>query len=356
MRMEKRWGILIISMFVLGVCLGGGIFAVEKAVEKKKIVQDEEIFVDVLDEKTFQNVYVVEKTNTEGVPLAATMETQELTQVEIVPVEILGEMHASNEEELYFNDYQIADLTAFIEALAQFTNLQKVEMCHTNLSNEEMAGLRDLFPDTKFVWVVNVAGFQVRTDAVAFSTMFTGYGWGPETQADFDALRYCTDLEALDIGHHSITDLSFMKDLKKLKILIIAINKLEDISVLADMTELTYLELFLNKITDLTPLENLVNLEHLNLCHNKTLGDIEPILHYPNLQRLWISYCNLTNDEIERIRAAYPNAQLEFEVYESVQAGWRSTEVYPRMRNVFNTNTMDEMFLPKVTTGVANIE
>lgn len=353
MIMEKKWGILIACMFILGICLGGGIFAVEKKVKAGQSEQETEVYVDVLDEKEFQKVYAVEKTNTGNI--SGSEEAVAATMQVINPVVILGEIHASNESELYFNQYQIDDLTAFINALLQFTNLQKVEMCDTNLSNEEMAGLRDLFPAVKFVWVVNVAGFRLRTDTVAFSTMFTGYGWGPETSADFEALKYCTDLEALDIGHHSITDLSFMKDLTKLKILIIAINKIEDISVLANMTELTYLELFLNKITDLTPLENLVNLEHLNLCHNKTLGDIEPILHYPNLKRLWISYCNLTNEEIARIRDAYPGAQLEFEVYESVQAGWRSTEVYPRMRNVFNTNTMDEMFLPKVTTGLANI-
>lgn len=268
----------------------------------------------------------------------------------VIPVEIAGEIHYSNESELNFNNYTIHDLERFVNSLALFTELKRVEMCNTNLSNEQMAALCDVFPEIKFVWMVHCAGFDVRTDAVAFSTMFTGYGWAPETEVDFDALRYCTDLEALDIGHHSIKNLDFLKDLKKLKIVILAINRIEDISILEDMQEITYLELFLNKITDLSPLENLVNMEHLNLCHNKTLGDVEPILHYQNLQRLWISYCNLTKDEIARIRNAYPNARLEFDVYESVQAGWRSTEVYTRMRNVFNNNKMDEMFLPKVKT------
>lgn len=263
-------------------------------------------------------------------------------------VEILDQIHLNSAKELCFNGYQIDDIEGFVEALIPFYQLERVEMCNTNLSDEIMGNLCELFPNTKFVWVVHCAGFDVRTDAVAFSTMFTGYGRDPYTESDFDVLKYCTDLEALDIGHHSIKDISFIKDLKKLKVLIIAINRIEDLTPLEGLTDITYLELFLNSIVDLSPLEKLVNIEHLNLCHNKNLGEIEPILHYTNLQRLWISYCNLTNEEIARIRDAYPNAQLEFEVYESVEAGWRSTDVYTRMRGVFNNNQMDEMFLPKV--------
>lgn len=269
-------------------------------------------------------------------------------------VQIAGQIQLNDAQELNFNNAVIAELEVFIEELKQFPYLKKVEMCNTNLSNEQMQILRVFFPDIKFVWVVHCANFSVRTDAVAFSTRVTGYGRDPYTEKDFEVLKYCTDLEALDLGHHSMSDISFLKELKNLKILIIAINRIKDISPLAELTDLTYLELFLNQIEDLSPLEGLVNLEHLNLCHNKTLGEIEPILHFPLLQRLWISYSNLTQDEIARIRGAYPTAWLEFEVYESVQAGWRSTEVYPRMRNVFNHNQMDEMFLPKITPEVVS--
>jgi len=293
--------------------------------------------------------------NSQSVPMAEQLEQIEEETValeETVPeeyaVEILDQTHLNSAKELCFNDYQIDDIEGFVEALIPFYQLERVEMCNTNLSDEIMGNLCEIFPNTKFVWVVHCAGFDVRTDAVAFSTMFTGYGRDPYTEADFDVLKYCTDLEALDIGHHSIKDISFIKDLKKLKILIIAINRIEDLKPLENLTDITYLELFLNSIVDLSPLEKLVNIEHLNLCHNKNLGEIEPILHYTNLQRLWISYCNLTNEEKERIREAYPNAKLEFDVYESVEAGWRSTDVYTRMRGVFNNNQMDEMFLPKV--------
>lgn len=278
--------------------------------------------------------------------------TAEIAYIKSLPVEkeviLCGQAMLNSVKEIDLNEVQIDDLALLKEELAQFYQLKRVEMCNTNLTDEEMDSLCKMFPETKFVWVVHCGSFAIRTDAVAFSTMFTGYGWDPMTEADFEPLKYCTDLEALDIGHHSIRDLSFLKDLKKMKILIIAINRYSDITPLTELKNITYLELFLNDIQDLSPLEGLVNIEHLNLCHNKNLGEIDPILHYTNLKRLWISYCNLTGEEIATIKETYPDAQLEFDVYESVEAGWRSTEVYTRMRDVFNHNQMDEMFLPKV--------
>ena len=264
-------------------------------------------------------------------------------------VTILGETHLNNETTLNFDNYTIEDKDQFVADLGQFYQLERCEMCYTNLVDEEMENLCNAFPDVKFVWVVHCAQWDIRTDAVAFSTMFVDYGWGPETSEDFEPLKYCTDLEALDIGHKSCTDISFIKDLKKLKILILAINRITDITPLEGLTNLTYLELFLNNIEDLSPLENLVNLEYLNLCHNRNLGDIDPILHYTNLKKLWISNCNLTSDEIALIKATYPNTQMNFDIYESVQGGWREGSVYYPMRNAFNNNVIDPMFYPKVS-------
>lgn len=278
------------------------------------------------------------------VPLANISDIQAKTH----DVTILGQVHSNAETELIFNDMFISDKAQFVQDLTQFYQLQKCEMCNCNYTNEEMEQLCNAFPDTKFVWIVHCAKWSLRTDAVSFSTMFVDYGWGPETSKDFEPLKYCKDLEALDIGHKSCTDISFIKDLKKLKILILAINRITDISPLEELTNVTYLELFLNNIEDLSPLEKLENIEYLNLCHNRNLGEIEPILHFQNMKKLWISNCNLTPDEKARIKAAYPNAWLEFDVYESVQAGWREGKVYNPMRNAFNNGVIDEMFYPKV--------
>lgn len=148
--MKNRWGILLSALFGVGCCLGGGVFAAEKRQEMYDAVREEAVYVTVLEEEDLQNVYAVKKLNIDDeVPLAAT--ENEVTP-DAVWVEILGESHASNETELYFNQYQITDLTAFIEALRQFTDLEKVEMYDTNLSNEEMSGLQTMFPNTKFVW------------------------------------------------------------------------------------------------------------------------------------------------------------------------------------------------------------
>lgn len=296
--------------------------------------------IDAL-EKPMQNELITE-VQTAPTPLATLPDVHDVT--------ILGQIHSNAETTLCFNDMIIEDKAQFVIDLTQFFQLERCEMCNCNYTNEEMEQLMNVFPNTKFVWIVHCAKWSIRTDAVSFSTMFVDYGWGPETSKDFEPLKYCTDLEALDIGHKSCTDISFIKDLKKLKILILAINKITDISPLEELTNVTYLELFLNNIEDLTPLEKLTNIEYLNLCHNRKLGEIEPILHFPKLKKLWISNCNLTPDEIARIRAAYPNAWLEFNVYESVEAGWREGKVYYPMRNAFNKGIIDPMFIPEEET------
>lgn len=148
--MKNRWGILISTLFGVGCCLGGGVFAAEKRQEMHDMVREDAVYVDVLDEEALQKVYVVKKVNIDDEVQTGMSENEMMADA--VRVEILGESHASNETQLCFNRYQITDLTAFIEALRQFTDLEKVEMYDTNLSNEGMSGLQTMFPNTEFVW------------------------------------------------------------------------------------------------------------------------------------------------------------------------------------------------------------
>ena len=63
------------------------------------------------------------------------------------------------------------------------------------------------------------------------------------TSKDIQVLKYCTDLQALDLGHQRITDLSVIGNyLKDLRILILADNKVSDVSPLANLKHLHYLQ------------------------------------------------------------------------------------------------------------------
>ena len=64
------------------------------------------------------------------------------------------------------------------------------------------------------------------------------------TSADIEVLKYCTDLQALDLGHQAITDISVIGDyLTQLRILILVDNKVNDLTPLSKLKHLHYLEL-----------------------------------------------------------------------------------------------------------------
>ena len=72
-----------------------------------------------------------------------------------------------------------------------------------------METLQSNYPEKKFVWMIRIKNWEIRTDIKAFSTgnieefdggYFLGGGRNLHDE-DTAALKYCTDLIALDLGH-----------------------------------------------------------------------------------------------------------------------------------------------------------
>jgi hypothetical protein len=71
------------------------------------------------------------------------------------------------------------------------------------------------------------------------------------------------------------------------------------------------LDLGINKITDVTPLAALVHLQILHLDENQ-ITDVTPLFALTELQQLDLAYNPLTDEQIEEIRAALPDTQINF--------------------------------------------
>lgn len=256
---------------------------------------------------------------------------------------IAGRTVSSLSPTLDFNKCKITDYEAFVRELGQFPCLTRVELCGSNLSNEQMEGLQNVYPNIKFVWTLNLGNYwTVRTDQVAFST---NKGKGPDlTNADVEQLKYCTDMVALDIGHNAVSDVSFLRYMPKLRILILVDNRVSDITPITACKDLVYLETFVNRITDITPLTNLVNLIDVNISYNR-FTDITPILNKPRLERLFVTHCGLSQIQLEQLKAEYPQAQIEYTVTQSIDAGWRLNPRYKAMRTMYKTNTVSDLFM-----------
>lgn len=257
-------------------------------------------------------------------------------------LDLFGETVENTIEELLLSEREFPDedFAALQSVLSCFTKLKKLEMCHTGRTDEEMYALQQAYPDVKVVWTVKLGKkWELRTDTVYFSTKHSPqerHRKNRLTTEDIQVLRYCTDLEALDLGHHSIDDISVLSNLKKLRILIVVDNKVSDLEPLRDLKELEYLELFLLKVKDVSPLADHPKLKHLNLAHNRLKGvDLSPLYTDTALERLWINSCGLTAEQKAGLQQALPDCRMEFKEYESTGAGWRTGPVYEELREIF---------------------
>ena len=153
------------------------------------------------------------------------------------------------------------------------------------------------------------------------------------TNSDIEPLKYMVNLRGLQLGGNEITDISSLAGLTNLTELILSNNKINNISPLAGLTGLTWLLLPTNQIVDINPLTELTNLIFLNLNVNQitnisplagltnlTLGlglnfneisDISPLFGLNNLTGIGLEGNPITSEQIEELREALPNTQID---------------------------------------------
>lgn len=256
---------------------------------------------------------------------------------------------STQEDLIDISGKEITDLTAFRALLNNFERVGKLVMCDCKVSNADMEKLCSEYPDIRFVWKVHLGQWSLRTDATHFCTnIITGNEYKLKSE-DIEVLKYCTDLEHLDIGHSWVTDISALAGLTKLKTLIIISGGegVRDISPLAGMVHMQYLELFLNHITDISPLANMHELLDLNLTFNQ-ISDITPLLGLTQLERCWIARNEISEEDMKKLEEALPMCEFNFTVWASTDGGWRLHERYFEMREYFG-------YMPEIGRAAANL-
>ena len=259
-------------------------------------------------------------------------------EVELLP----GLKVKSDQTEIVVKGYDAPDVDALIESLQYLPMLEKLDLtaCYkpSDETNQAMEKLMAAYPDVKFVWLVRVANWELRTDAIHFSmgnqkTFDGGRFLGGEiypsvTNASIQALQYCTDLIALDMGHAKrLTDISCIAGLTKIRYLILGMTSITSLDTLSGMTELEFLECYQCYITDLSPLLNCKKLKYLN-CSTTFIETIDDVIQMTQLKRLWIMRAQVwSKDDIAAIKAALPNTIIR-SVMEpsghSTTGGWRT--------------------------------
>ncbi|MEN6595224.1 MAG: hypothetical protein ABFC31_09820 [Clostridiaceae bacterium] len=256
----------------------------------------------------------------------------------------------SDSETLDLRGYTVSDLAAFQERLKLFTKLTYIDMCECGPTDEEMDALRQAMPGIKFVWMLHIGKWDVRTDVKAFSMAQTGEYEGvvytkPDdkkrryryvTNEEIAKIRYCTDIEALDIGHSLvISDISFVKYVPTLRFLVIARTSVTDISAVSALKNLIFFETFGCKLTDVSALYDLPQLEYYN-CSANRITDIGPLLSLKNLKRLWIINCRFTDEQLQELKVGLPDTIIMAYGKHQTDNGWRyDNDAYLEMQELF---------------------
>ena len=269
------------------------------------------------------------------------------TEPPVRTIEICGVLTRTDASELDLSGIPFSSPQEVSEQLALLPNLEKVEMCNCGLSNEQMETLLAAFPDVKFVWMIQVGAWTIRTDITAFSKgqrgafpngmgRFTGEGKTNFHSEDLEPLKYCRDLVFLDLGHgNRITDLSILSHFPKLRGLILSMNKITDLSPVAELKELECLEIYQNYVEDLSPLEKLPKLRYLN-CSRNSFKDITPLLNMKQLEMLWlINTGQVTEDLREQLAEALPGCKICYYGNSSASSGWKDNGLYVEYQKAY---------------------
>ena len=262
---------------------------------------------------------------------------------------LFGVTFSTDAEEIEFSDIPLTvEDAAQIEAMLPYMpNLKKVVMLRCGISNEDMEEINLRHEDVQFVWMVQVRIWGLRTDRTYFTVYNNDYVF-PTNNNSLADLKYCHDMIAMDLGHQSsYGNPDMFANFPNLKYLVVSNSQYESLPALKYLKNLVMLEMFWTNTSDITPLRELTNLRHLNITYKRVRdaeADLDTLMHMTWLERLWISYNMYRDDQIEALKAALPDTQVQV-IYttDCVSQGWRNdSEEYFNMRDALHMYYIDD--------------
>lgn len=254
--------------------------------------------------------------------------------------EVAGERFRTDITDMDLSNREITSLDALEEMLPCFPLLQRVDMSHCGIDDETMEALNQRHEGIQFVWTVVIHGYDFPTDSLYFFPWkLNGGEYMDVTDEDMKALRYCHDIQCVDIGHMwYVSNCEWVRYMPELKYLIIGETGITDITPLSSCKNLVYLEMFTIQVTDLTPLQGCTALEDLNLGRVYD-ADPEPLTKMPWLKNIWWAnvdgtYGRGASNAKQVLTEALPNTRLEFNLAHPTTGGWRQLPNYYAQRDL----------------------
>ncbi|MBR1456723.1 MAG: hypothetical protein IJ594_06140 [Oscillospiraceae bacterium] len=235
-----------------------------------------------------------------------------------------------SDEMLDFNHITMNDQGAAVrEIMPYMTGCKVLDMDFCNVSNENMAVIRDENPDVDVVWRIWFGSdYSVRTNVTSILASKPSKG-GTLYDSVGDQLKYCTKVRYLDLGHNSeIYDFNFVRSMPDLEIVVISMTGISDLSPFASCTHLKYMEAGNCRLSDLSPLAECKELRHLNVGTNEGVHDISP-LYDLELRRLWLGVGDpVPAEQVAEMRRLHPKCEVNTTVPTGKEQGAAKTEGY----------------------------
>lgn len=252
--------------------------------------------------------------------------------------EFFGKILSTADETVEFEDVYMGNEAEpqIRQALDILTNCTYFKLDGCGIDNEVMASIRDDYPNTKVVWRVYIAHFNMLTDE---EMLRVTHSLTDENCAD---LKYCTGVRYADFGHNStLTDISFIQYMTELECVILSGSKISDISYLSSCTKMVWLELcFCNYVTDLSCTTGMKDLRYLNVSYSQ-VSDLSPIAGLA-LERFNCMNTKVSAEDAAAYEAAHPDCLTRFEGTQPYGYGWRYDDYgytffwyYAQMREIF---------------------
>ncbi|MGM9604965.1 MAG: hypothetical protein ACI3XG_07855 [Faecousia sp.] len=245
-----------------------------------------------------------------------------------------GAAFLTNAREIDLSGVAMESTEAVEELLPYLPEAEKIIMCDCGIPSPEMAALGARHPEIRFVWRVKLGPLSARTDDTWFAPITKHQLIGG---SDADELKYCTDMECIDLGHCWIRDCEWARGMKNLRYLVLADTYVKDLTPLSGLKKLAYLELFVTPVRDYSPLLGCTGLEDLNLGY--TYGDPTPISQMTWLKNLWwggIHYVPWVNGQspAAMLQHGLPDTRVTLYAGSSTGLGWRNLPHYYEMRDM----------------------
>ncbi len=256
--------------------------------------------------------------------------------------EVMGKREENPGSGRIRNNYPIPDkfdqteqLLAEVEAaMAYFPNAEKLMLYGAWLDNDRMAEFREEHrAEYKTVWTVRCGPLVTRTDATFFMPTKHRVTYAEFTELDAYNLRYCEDMECIDIGHMQVTNLDFVEFMPNLQYLDVTATNVKELDPLATCKKLIFLDMHNTpREEDYSPLLECTSLRDLNIgtTQGGISGDIAPILEMVWLENLWV--VGGSQEIYRQVTEALPNTNIGY-YYGNPDDGWRSLPNYFKMRD-----------------------